>query len=222
MSIRPNVGPASTDSRRPSNPTRPARPENAWYRLLALPVLVALATGIGPYATGAPLSRSIGIGLTLGVVSLLVLMSMTAPRPEWPTPPIEAPEWGRLPRRWEVPGLDAALERPQFMARRVLVQLAGIATALLARRSLTLESAAARELLGDRTIALLTDPEAKAPSRTELSAVIRALTQLAADPVAAPLPIPAALVAGPRRRRFLPVRNRPHSTATSTRREDAR
>ncbi|WP_029138173.1 hypothetical protein [Nakamurella lactea] len=185
---------------------RQPAPENAWYRLLALPILIALATGIGPYATGAPLSRSIGIGLTLGVVSLFVLMSMSSPRAEWPEPPMESPEWGRLPKRWEVPGLDAALERPQFMSRRVLVQLARLAGELLSRRGLTLDSPGARELLGDRTIALLTDPEAKAPSRAELSSVIGVLTRLAADPAAAPLPIPPGLVAAPRRRRLLPIR----------------
>lgn len=192
--------------------------ENAWYKQLPLPILIALATGIGPYATGAPLSRSIGIGLTLGLVGLLILMSLNSPRADWPEPPIESPEWGRLARRWEVPGLEAALERPQFMSRRILVQLRGMTEQLLARRGLSLSTPQARELLGDRTVSLLLDPEAKPPTRMELSAIIGLLTRLSTDPAGSPLPIPTDLVVPPGRRWLLPVRSR----TAPQQREDSR
>lgn len=182
---------------------RNVAPENAWYRLLGLPILIALATGIAPYATGAPLSRSIGVSLTFGIVAWLLVKSMTLGGPLWPDPPDNGAEWGRTPRQWDVPGLQSALDRPQYMSRRILVQLHHLADELLARRSLSVDSAQARELLGDRTISLLTDPETPLASRTELIGIIELLTRLAVDDTgrSRALPIPPELVVGPRRRR---------------------
>lgn len=195
-------------------PVRTLPPEHVWWRLLTLPVLVALATGIAPYATGAPLSRSIGIGLTLGAVTWLVIKSLTVPAIEWPQPPVVGDEWGRTARQWEVPGLDAALERPQYMSRRALTTMLPIARDLLARRGLQLDGARSRELLGDRGTQLLTVPDCSPPSRAELSVLIDRLTRIGAGEVsvppappvpgepherpAHPLPVPARLL--PRRK----------------------
>ncbi len=188
-------------SRRIRNPN----PDHAWYRLLGLPTLVTIATGLAPYATGAPISRAIGISLTFGVVSWLLVKSMTISAPSWPAPPETGTQWGRTPRQWEVPGLQSALTRPQYMSRGVLVQLRQLVTDLLARRGSTIDSPQARELLGDRVISLLTDPDTRPASRNELTAIIGLCTQLAVDATdgARPLPIPAALVVGQHQRRAL-------------------
>lgn len=218
-SVAPQRDPAhasSVDSQNPARP-RPVRnpvPEHAWWRLSTLPVLVALATGIAPYASGAPLSRSVGIGLTLGAVTWLVIKSLTVPAAPWPAPPTVGDEWGRTARQWETPGLDAALERPHHMSGRVLTTMRSIARDLLARRGLTVESARARELLGERGIQLLTVPDCRPPSRSELSALIDRLTRIGVGQVptpahplpidqpqelpARPLPVPARLL--PRRK----------------------
>ncbi len=177
--------------------------ENAWYRLLAMPVLAALACGIGPFATGAPLSRSIGIGLTFGVTTWLVVKSLTLRTPAWPEPPGPDQEWGRSPRRWEMPGMEGALDRPQHMSRRLLAQQREIAEGLLARRGLDIGSAQARDLLGARVMGLLTDSEAKPPSRAELTGISRLLTDIGAraDAGVRALPIPAELTRPGRPRR---------------------
>lgn len=197
--------PAEQKPARPPARIRNSAPENVWYRLLGGPILVAVATGIAPYATGAPLLRAIGVGLTFGVVTWLLVKSMTIGAPLWPEPPETGAEWGRTPRQWEVPGLQSALDRPQYMSRRVLVQLQQLVAELLARRGHTIDSPQARGLLGDRTISLLTDPETRPASRNELTAIIGLCTQLAADDSAGarPLPIPAALVVGHQHRRSL-------------------
>lgn len=189
-------------------PVRHLPPEHVWWRLLTLPVLVALATAIAPYATGAPLSRSIGIGLTLGLVTWLVIKSLTVPAIEWPLPPAVGDEWGRTPRQWEVPGLDAALERPQHMSRRALTTMLPIAQDLLARRGLRLDSARSRELLGDRAIQLLTVPDCSPPSRAELSGLIDRLTALGASgaPVPTALPPPGEPLEHPARPLPVPAR----------------
>lgn len=175
-------------------------PDNAWYRLLGIPVLAALACAIAPFATGAPLSRSIGIGLTVGLVGWLLIKAMTVTAPIWPAPPATDQQWGRTARHWEVPGLESALERPQHMARRLLIQLHQLATEVLARRGLELDSPQARELLGPRIISLLTDPEAKSPNRSELTGISVLLAQLASTRSggARPLPIPDRLTRGQR------------------------
>lgn len=181
--------------------------ENAWYRLLAMPILAALACGIGPFATGAPLSRSIGIGLTFGVTTWLVVKSLTLRTPTWPEPPGTDQEWGRLPRRWEMPGMEGALDRPQHMSRRLLAQQREIAEGLLARRGLDIGSAQARDLLGARVIGLLTDPKAKPPSRAELTGICRLLTDIGSrsDGGIRALPIPAELTRQGRPRRRAPA-----------------
>lgn len=212
---RKGVAPQGDQSRdAPARLVRQLPAEHVWWRLLTLPVLVALATGIAPYVTGAPVSRSIGIGLTLGVVTWLVIKSLTVPAIEWPQPPMVGEEWGRTPRQWELPGLDAALERPQHMSRRVLLTMVPIARDLLARRGLPLDCARSRELVGERGIQLLTVADCAPPRRSELLALIDRLTALGAGHVtgpsapptpggspehpARPLPIPARLL--PRRK----------------------
>jgi hypothetical protein len=104
------------------------------------------------------------------------------------------------------------------MSRRILVQLSGMTEQLLARRGLSLSTPQARELLGDRTVSLLLDPEAKPPTRMELSAIIGLLTRLSTDPAGGPLPIPTDLVVQPGRRWPLPVRSR----TAPQQREDSR
>lgn len=199
------VPPDEQKSARPPARIRNPAQENAWYRLLGGPILVGIATAIAPYATGAPISRAVGVGLVFGIVTWLLVKSMTIGAPLWPEPPETGTEWGRTPRQWEVPGLQSALDRPQFMSRRVLLQLHQLVADLLARRGNTIDSPQARELLGDRTISLLTDPETRPASRNELTAIIGLCTQLAADDSggARPLPIPAALVVGQQHRRSL-------------------
>jgi hypothetical protein len=190
-------------------------PENAWYRLLGLPILAALACGIAPFATGAPLSRSLGIGLTVGVVGWLLVKSMTVTAPNWPAPPATDQQWGRTARHWEVPGLESALERPQHMARRLLVQQHELATEVLARRGLALDSPQARELLGSRIISLLTDPEAKTPNRSELTGISVLLARLASTRSGGvrPLSIPDRLTRG-QRQSLLPWSRLQHPTNT--------
>lgn len=206
MTFQPPRRPHDTDGSPPARVPRMERSianESAWYRLLAMPILAALACSIGPFATGAPLSRSIGIGLTFGVTTWLVVKSLTLRTPMWPEPPGTDQEWGRSPRRWEMPGMDGARERPQHMSRRILVEQRHIADDLLARRGLHIGSAQARDLLGGRVIGLLTDPEAKAPSRAELSGIGHLLTDIGsrADGRSRALPIPVEVTRRARSRR---------------------
>lgn len=190
-------------------------PDSAWYRLLGIPVLAALACGIAPFATGAPLSRSIGIGLTVGVVGWLLIKAMTVTAPIWPAPPATDQQWGRTARHWEVPGLESALERPQHMARRLLIQQHQLATEVLARRGIALDSPQARELLGFRIISLLTEPEAKSPSRLELTGISVLLAQLASTRSGGvrPLPIPDRLTRS-QRQSLVPWSRQQHPAAT--------
>lgn len=190
-------------------------PDSAWYRLLGIPVLAALACGIAPFATGAPLSRSIGIGLTVGMVGWLLIKAMTVTAPTWPAPPATNQQWGRTARQWEVPGLESALERPQHMARRLLIQQHQLATEVLARRGIALDSPQARELLGFRIISLLTEPEAKSPSRSELTGISVLLAQLASARSGGvrPLPIPDRLTRS-QRQSLVPWSRQQHPAAT--------
>lgn len=194
--------------------------ENAWYRLLAMPILAALACGIGPFATGAPLSRSIGIGLTFGLTTWLVVKSLTLRTPMWPEPPGTDREWGRSPCRWELPGLDGALERPQYMSSRLLREQRRIADSLLARRGLAIGSPRAQALFGARVISLLTDPGAKVPTTAELLGITDLLIDIGASPDGGvrALPIPDPLIRQRRPRSRPPARSAAAQGMTSTER----
>lgn len=186
-------------------------PELPWWRLLGIPVLATVAVGVALWAAGVPVPRIIGIALTIGIVGWLLVRGATLQQHLWPEEPNTGPGWDRSSRLWEQPGLDAALDRPQFMAPRLLRTLRRESDALLTRRGLDPASDAARELLGPRTSALLYDDDAPTPQRAELRAIIRRLTQLAASggPGVAPLRLPARLVGGAGSRRFPHFGRRP-------------
>lgn len=198
---------ADADRERAPRPT----PELPWWRLLVIPVLATAAVGVALWAAGVPVPRIIGIALTVGMVGWLLVRGATLQQHLWPEEPSTGPGWDRSSRLWEQPGLDAALDRPQFMAPRLLRTLRRESDALLTRRGLDPESDAARELLGPRTSQLLYDDDAPTPERAELRAIIRRLTQLAAtgEPGVAPLRLPARLVGGDRSPRFGRLGRRP-------------
>ncbi|NNG36027.1 hypothetical protein [Nakamurella aerolata] len=185
------------------DPKRPLPdPELPWWRLLVIPGLAAVAIGIALWAAGVPVPRLIGIAVTIGIVTWLLVRGATLNQHLWPEEPTVGPGWDRSSRIWEQPGLDAALDRPQFMAGRLLRTLRQESDALLIRRGLDPESDEARELLGPRTFQLLYADEAPVAQRAELRAIIARLTQLAATPQPGvpALQIPARLTARPARR----------------------
>lgn len=158
-------------------------PPGAWWRLLTLPILAALAAGIGVYASGGPVWRSVVVALTAGVVTWLLVRALTVEADPWPPEPETEYEHGRVPQLWEIVGFDAALERPEYLGRRAIRSVRDVAVPVLRRRGIDLDAPAdanvARELLGNRSFELLTNNDHGTPTRADLVALVDRVTQLA-------------------------------------------
>lgn len=155
----------------------------AWWRLLTIPILATTATGVGVYSAGAPISRAVLMALTIGTVSWLILGAMLAPPVSWPPRPEQIAEPGRAARGFEIPGFEVAMNRPEFLSRRVISTVRELAVVILARAGVDLDDPAdadrARELLGDRTFRVLNDVDTGWVRRADLIASMDRVTLLA-------------------------------------------
>lgn len=160
--------------------------------------LIVVVTGIATYANGAPLPRAIGVALTLGVVTYLLLRSLVAHRQDWPPPPDNA-ERERFPTRWRMPTLEAALSRPRYSGDRLLARIRLLAEPVLARRGEDLSGPIARQWFSPSGVRLLLG-ESGPPTADDLRALIDALARLAAEdaPGRPGLKLPPALISGRR------------------------
>lgn len=158
-------------------------PPGAWWRLLTMPILAALAAGIGVFATGGPVTRSVVIALTAGVVTWLLVRALTVEVDPWPPEPETGFAHGRVPQLWEISGFESALQRPEYLGRRAIRAVREIAVPVLRRRAIDLEAPRdadrARDLLGSRNFELLTDPDHGAVSRADLVQLVDRVTRLA-------------------------------------------
>ncbi|WP_353648296.1 hypothetical protein ABLG96_15790 [Nakamurella sp. A5-74] len=158
-------------------------PPGAWWRLLTMPILAALAAGIGVFATGGPVTRSVVIALTAGVVTWLLVRALTVEVDPWPPEPETGFAHGRVPQLWEISGFESALQRPEYLGRRAIRAVREIAVPVLLRRAIDLKAPQdadrARDLLGSRNFELLTDPDHGAVSRADLVQLVDRVTRLA-------------------------------------------
>lgn len=158
-------------------------PPGAWWRLLTMPILAALAAGIGVYATGGPVTRSVVIALTAGVVTWLLVRALTVEVDPWPPAPETGFPHGRVPQLWEISGFESALQRPEYLGRRAIRSVREVALPVLRRRAIDLDApedaGRARDLLGSRSFELLTDPDHGAVSRADLVQLVDRVTRLA-------------------------------------------
>lgn len=165
---------------------------------IASAVANGIGTGIVAYLSLAPLGRSIGLGVTAFVVSGLLLLSGVQARP-WPREPEPESEWNRLGQRWEVRGLDSALQNPRYSGGRLLDPLAGLLDQLAARAGMQRDDPAFG--LSQRQRELLTHRTAAPATERELRELIDFTVLRAMQHPQRPLPIPAALAprgSGPR------------------------
>lgn len=152
-----------------------------WYRMLTLPLVAAVLATVGPYSMGAPISRAVIVGLTIGAVLLVFLRSIDAGPAAWPEDASEEALalGGQAP--WTVPGLDDIRVHPESYPNRLGPRLHRDAVELLARRGIELESPEAARLLGERSHGLLTGRDPRPPSVRELSLLCATLAEIAAD-----------------------------------------
>lgn len=148
-----------------------------------MPILAALAAGIGVYATGGPVTRSVVIALTAGVVTWLLVRALTVEVDPWPPEPETGFAHGRVPQLWEISGFESALQRPEYLGRRAIRAVREIAVLVLRRRAIDLDAPRdadrTRDLLGSRNFELLTDPDHGAVSRADLVQLVDRVTRLA-------------------------------------------
>ncbi len=142
-------------------PTPP--PRNSWGDLVTLGVAVAAGSGFLLYAVRAPVGRSIGFGISIGLIA--VVIAWTGRRMAFerrPTAPL-ATRRQESARRWEFDGSAALLHAgPEADRERARVRLRALVVVLLRRREIEFPSSQARILLGERSFDIL------APATTDL------------------------------------------------------
>ena len=135
---------------------RPARTPVSNHLMTA--AAIGVVCGVVVYGIQAPLSRALGVALVTALVGFVLLRAMDTTAVEWPDPPPGVSDRVAGIQRWRLNGFDALGDRNPGLSPHLRSRLQALATALLARRRLLPDSAAAVALLGPSTHDLLYPP----------------------------------------------------------------